>query len=96
MWCAMTGRTKEEQRGTTQMFILIMQLCTLFYLFAGGLVGRGFLADYLECLPAIVIGTFIGALLLTIINEMLFRQLVLLVLFVTGGMHFISTIIHLT
>ena len=95
MWCAMTGRTKEEQRGTTQMFILLMQLCTLLYLFASGLVGRGFLTDYFECLPAIVIGTFIGALLFTVINEMVFRQLVLLVLLVAGATHVITTVVHL-
>jgi uncharacterized membrane protein YfcA len=94
IWCAMTDRTKEEQRGITQMFILVMQFCTLAYLFASGVVGRGFLADYLQCLPAIIIGTFVGVLLFARINEMLFRQLVLALLLVAGVTHLITAIVH--
>lgn len=92
IWCAMTGRAKEEQRGTTQMFILVMQFCTLVYLVASGAVGRGFLADYLYCLPAIFIGTFIGVLLFAMIDEALFRQLVLVLLLLAGTTHFITVI----
>lgn len=62
IWCAVTRATKEEQRGTVQIYILVMQCCVLAYLYWIGIVGRGFLPDYLKIFPAIMIATFIGSL----------------------------------
>jgi uncharacterized protein len=94
IWCALTRRTKDEQRGTIQIFILVTQTCTLVYLLARGLVSRDFMADYLTMLPAIMIGTFVGVHLFTRINEVLFRRLVLLLLLTAGATHCIHAIIN--
>jgi uncharacterized protein len=80
IWCALTRATKEEQRGTIQMFILVMQACTMLYLLSKGLVGRDFIGYYIKMLPAIMLGTFVGVHLFTKISEALFRRLVLLLL----------------
>jgi len=87
IWCAITRPNKEAQRGTIQMFILVMQICTLIYLFAKGMVGNEFFADYLKVIPAIVIGTFVGVHLFTKIDEAVFRRIVLILLLVVGVTH---------
>jgi uncharacterized membrane protein YfcA len=89
IWCALTRSSKEEQRGTIQIFILVTQCCTFAYLFAKGMVSRNFTLDYLGMIPAIVIGTFVGVHLFTTINEALFRRLVLLLLLIAGATHII-------
>jgi uncharacterized membrane protein YfcA len=76
-----------------QMFILVIQVCTLTFLLAKGLVGREFISDYMKMLPAIMIGTFVGVHLFSKINESLFRRLVLLLLLIAGATHFIHAIV---
>jgi uncharacterized membrane protein YfcA len=93
IWCTLTRDSKEEQRGTMQMFILVIQVCTLTFLLAKGLVGRDFMSDYVKMLPAIMIGTFVGVHLFTKINESSFRRLVLLLLLIAGATHVIHAVV---
>lgn len=51
IWCALTRNSKEEQRGTMQMFILVTQVCMLAFLLNKGLVGREFTSDYIKMPP---------------------------------------------
>jgi uncharacterized protein len=95
IWCALTRATKEEQRGTIQMFILVMQACTMLYLLTKGLVGRDFIDDYIKMLPAIMLGTFVGVHIFTKISETLFRRLVLLLLLIAGAIHAVDGTISL-
>jgi uncharacterized protein len=94
IWCTLTRDSKEEQRGTMQMFIFVIQVCTLSFLLAKGLVGRDFMSDYVKMLPAIMIGTFVGVHLFTRINESLFRRLVLLLLLIAGATHVIHAVVN--
>jgi len=94
IWCAVTRATKEEQRGTMQVYILVMQCCVLAYLYSVGMIGRGFLADYLTIFPAIMIGTFIGVALYSRINEAMFRRTVLLILLIASATHIIGGLAH--
>ena len=87
IWCALTRTTKEEQRGTIQIFILVTQACTMLYLLTKGLVGKGFIEDYIKMFPAIMLGTFVGVHLFTKISESLFRRLILLLLLIAGLTH---------
>lgn len=64
-----------------------MQICTLAYLFAKGMVGDLLLTDYIKVIPAIIIGTFVGVHLFTKINEAVFRRIVLILLLVVGITH---------
>ena len=95
VWCALTRSTKEEQRGTIQIFILVLQFCTLFYLLASGLIGRDFIPDYLKMLPAIMIGTFVGVHLFSRINAAVFRRLVLLILLIAAATHIVHGAVHI-
>jgi uncharacterized protein len=95
IWCALTRATREEQRGTIQMFILVMQACTMLYLLTKGLVGRDFIDDYIKMLPAIMLGTFVGVHIFTKISEALFRRLVLLLLLIAGAIHAVDGTISL-
>jgi uncharacterized protein len=94
IWCTLTRNSKEEQRGTIQAFIFIMQLCTLGYLAANSMIGRTFVPDYLKMLPAIMLGTFVGVHLFTKINEASFRRLILLLLLIAGAAHIIDAAIN--
>jgi uncharacterized protein len=87
IWTTITRETKEEQRGTIQIFIFVIQVATFFYLLANGLVGRDFLVKYAAVLPAIMIGTFVGVHLFRKINESLFRQFVLSLLLIAAITH---------
>ncbi len=87
IWTTMTRKTKEEQRGTIQIFILVIQVATFFYLLANGLVDRNFIFKYIAMLPAIMIGTFVGVHLFRKIDETLFRRFVLALLLVAAATH---------
>ncbi len=93
IWCAITRKTKEEQRGTIQAFILVMQFCTLTYLIMKGLVGSGFVADYFKMLPAITLGTFAGVHIFTRVNEASFRRLILVLLLIAGTAHILAVVL---
>ncbi len=94
IWCAVTRPTKQEQRGTMQIYILVMQCCVLAYLYSTGIVGRGFLPDYLKIFPAIMTGTFVGVYLYSRIDEAMFRRIVLLILIVAAVTHIFHGVGH--
>jgi uncharacterized membrane protein YfcA len=94
IWCALTRVTKEEQRGTMQIYILVMQCCVLAYLYFIGIIGPDFPADYLKIFPAIIIGTFVGVFLYSRINETTFRRTVLLILLVASVIHITRGLAH--
>jgi uncharacterized protein len=87
IWCSLTRNTKEEQRGTIQAFILVVQFCTLAFLAAKGMVSLGLISDYIKMLPAILMGTFVGVHLFTKMDHALFRRLILLILLIAGATH---------
>ncbi len=94
IWCALTRATKQAQRGTMQIYILVMQCCILAYLYWIGVIGRDFLPDYLKIFPAIMIGTFVGLALYAKIDEAMFRRTVLLILLVASVTHIIHGVAH--
>ena len=94
IWCAVTRTTKEEQRGTMQIYILVMQYCVLGYLYSMGIIGRDFLPDYLKIFPAVIIGTFVGVYFYSRIDETMFRHMVLLILILGAVSHIIRGLAH--
>lgn len=95
IWCALTRETKEEQRGTIQIFILVVQIGAMIYLIMRGLVGYTLISDYIKMLPAIMIGTFVGVYLFGKMSEVTFRRLVLFLLLIVGIMHSSAAAVHL-
>ena len=84
LWVGLLGWTKERQRGVYQPFCLIMHAVTLAWLSWQGLVGVETFERYLWCLPAIIIGTWLGLIIYRKLNEKKFRQLILGLILVSG------------
>jgi hypothetical protein len=84
IWCNLRGKTRLEQRGVVQPFILFMQLATLAYFSKFGVLASATWTSYLWCLPAVIAGTWLGLKLFDRIDEAKFRRLVLLYLLFSG------------
>jgi uncharacterized membrane protein YfcA len=83
--CNVRGLSKLEQRGIVQPFILLMQIATLVYFSKLGILASATWTTYFFCVPAVVIGTWLGLRLFNRIDDGKFRQLVLLFLLISGG-----------
>jgi len=85
VWCEMRGCSKEEQRGCVQPFIIAMQTLALilFAVTPGGIPQE--VPYYLAIsLPALGIGSWLGALAFRRIDDAVFRKIVLLMLIGSG------------
>lgn len=85
IWCNLRGLPKEAQRGIVQPFILLMQLGTLGYFSRLGMLGAGLAMRYLWCIPAVIVGTWLGIRLFHRIDDAMFRRVVLVFLLVSGA-----------
>lgn len=86
IWCTMRGWTKDEQRGVFQPFILIIQSIALIALGGAGVVTVETGLAFLICLPAVLLGTWLGHKLYRRIDDQQFRRIVLLLLLMSGVM----------
>ena len=83
VWFDLQGRTRQEKRGLIQPFIIAMQLLSLpgFFLvnakpFDGTLIAMA--------MPALAVGTLLGASLYGRVNDAVFRYAVLFLLLLSG------------
>ena len=84
LWAGLRGWPKARQRGVYQPFVLIMHAVTIIWLSWQGLVGSETFERFLWCLPAIVLGTWLGLVVYRRLNEQRFRQLILGLILVSG------------
>ena len=85
IWCNVRGMSKLEQRGIVQPFILLMQIATLIYFSKLGIFASATWTTFLWCVPAVMIGTWLGLQLFDRIDDARFRQVVLLFLLLSGA-----------
>ena len=85
IWCNVRGMSKMEQRGIVQPFILLMQIATLIYFSKLGIFASATWTAFLWCVPAVVIGTWLGLQLFNRIDDARFRQVVLIFLLLSGA-----------
>lgn len=85
VWCSIRGLSKLEQRGIVQPFILLMQIATLIYFSKLGILASATLSTYLWCVPAVVLGTWLGLQFFDRIDDKRFRQVVLFFLLISGA-----------
>jgi uncharacterized protein len=85
VWCSVRGLSKIDQRGIVQPFILLMQIATLVYFSKLGMLVSATLTTYLWCVPAVVLGTWLGLKFFDRIDDKRFRQVVLLFLLISGA-----------
>lgn len=84
VWASLRGWTKEQQRGVFQPFILSMHVLALIWLAFGGYVDAKTGINFLWCLPAIAVGSWLGLWLYGSLDENRFRRIVLGLLLALG------------
>jgi hypothetical protein len=84
VWCGLRGWSKDEQRGVYQPFIVAMQALALVALLAATPVSSGTWIAFLLCLPALLLGAFLGLALYRRVDDIGFRRIVLVLLLASG------------
>jgi uncharacterized membrane protein YfcA len=84
IWCDMHGMSKTQQRGLVQPFIAAMQIFALALMLSRNDVSSKVVLDFAISLPALIAGTLLGILLFRNVNEVTFRRIILITLFLSG------------
>ncbi len=84
IWCDLHGLPKAQQRGLVQPFIAVMQLFALMLMLSQQTLSATVLIDFAISVPALIAGTWLGIQMFRTVNELLFRRLILVVLFLSG------------
>jgi uncharacterized protein len=84
LWCALRGWSRDEQRAVFQSFSLCMQSLTLVMYAASGLITRQTVMLFAVVAPAMVVPTLIGVRFYRRFSEAGFRQLILILLSLSG------------
>jgi uncharacterized protein len=84
IWCDMHGLSKNEQRGLVQPFIATMQIFALAVMFARHDLSATMLIELGLSIPALLAGSMLGILAFRSINELMFRRIILIILFFSG------------
>lgn len=84
-WCGLRGWSKDVSRAVYQPFNIVVQVAALPALLGAGLLTRQLGYYTLICIPAMLIGVWLGLRLYVRIDETRFRQVILWLLLVSGG-----------
>jgi uncharacterized membrane protein YfcA len=85
LWCMLRGWDKDTQRGAMQAFNISMHVATLAgYAIAGGRIDAETLGMFAVIAPALALPVVIGALLFRRLDQLAFRRIVLVLLFLSG------------
>lgn len=84
LWCSLRGWSRDEQRAVFQTFSLCMQALTLAIYAASGLITHQTVELFALVAPAMIIPTLIGVRIYARFSEAGFRQLILILLSVSG------------
>lgn len=85
LWANMRGWRKDVQRGVYQPFIFVMHGMGLAWLARSSMLDQSLLTRWLWCLPAVVLGTWLGLKLYRRIDDQQFRRIILVLLFLSGA-----------
>jgi uncharacterized membrane protein YfcA len=80
VWSGLRGWPRDQARGVTQPFILIMHTLSLAVMAYAGLITPQLAQNFLWAMPAMVVGGLIGIGCYTRLNEERFRRIVLAIL----------------
>jgi uncharacterized protein len=92
IWCSLRGWSRDEQRAVFQTFSLCMQSLTLAIFAASGLITLQTIRLFAVVAPAMVVPTLIGVRLYARFSEAGFRQLVLVLLSLSGIVLLIASV----
>lgn len=84
LWCGLRGWSKSDQRGVFQPYILIVHIVTLVWMGGVGELDMQVGSKMLLCVPALVVGSWIGLRLFHHVSEKGFRKMMLGLFFLSG------------
>ena len=84
LWTGVRGWPKNLQRGTYQPFVLIMHGLGIATFAASGMLTVRTGIDFLWCLPAVVIGSWLGVKAYPHINDRWFKRIILGLILISG------------
>ena len=84
LWCGLRGWSKGDQRGVFQSYVLIVHLMTLAWMGSAGELNASTARNVILCLPALMVGTWLGLRLFHHVSENGFRKLILLLFLLSG------------
>ena len=84
IWVNLQRLPKNTQRGTYEPFIFITSIAAVISFYFAGFLTLDIFYNFLKAFPALMIGSWIGIKIYALINEALFRQVILGLIFLAG------------
>ena len=84
LWVGVRGWSKSRQRGTYQPFVPIMHGLGIATFALSGMLTLRTGIDFLWCLPAVIIGSWLGVKVYPYLNDSLFKRIILGLILLSG------------
>ena len=84
IWVNLQGLPKNTQRGTYEPFIFITSIAAVISFYFAGFLTLDIFYNFLKAFPALMLGSWIGIKIYALINETLFRHVILGLIFLAG------------
>ena len=84
IWVNLQRLPKDTQRGTYEPFIFITSIAAVISFYFAGFLTLDIFYNFLKAFPALMIGSWIGIKIYALINEALFRHVILGLIFLAG------------
>ena len=84
IWVNLQRLPKDTQRGTYEPFIFITSIVAVISFYFAGFLTLDIFYNFLKAFPALMLGSWIGIKIYALINEALFRQVILGLIFLAG------------
>ena len=84
IWVNLQRLPKDTQRGTYEPFIFITSIAAVISFYFAGFLTLDIFYNFLKAFPALMIGSWIGIKIYALINETLFRHVILGLVFLAG------------
>ena len=84
IWVNLQRLPKNTQRGTYEPFIFITSIAAVISFYFAGFLTLDIFYNFLKAFPALMLGSWIGIQIYALINEALFRHVILGLIFLAG------------
>ena len=84
IWVNLQRLPKDTQRGTYEPFIFITSIAAVISFYFAGFLTLDIFYNFLKAFPALMLGSWIGIKIYALINEDLFRHVILGLIFLAG------------
>ena len=84
IWVNLQRLPKNTQRGTYEPFIFITSIAAVISFYFAGFLTLDIFYNFLKAFPALMLGSWIGIKIYALINETLFRHVILGLIFLAG------------